>query len=263
MFDIDACAVAMDVTSSEHLCSIAGTWSINEYISDEPKLNTAVAMNSLFAIPGKYLIEDSSPTGAGNLEWVLNNLLANEPLAPGQKLYHKADELVASCSPDTDVYFLPFLYGSNAHPLARACFIGLSSFHDRAHMLRAVYEGAVFTAKRHIDKLLSTRESPQAIRLAGGAANAPIWVQMFADILGFPIETVSGVKELGAMGCAMAAFVAAGVYADYVQAAKAMVKVAPPILPRREMRELYARKYELYSAITGALDGVWDKFEVG
>ena len=38
MFDIDACAVAMDVTDEENLCVIAGTWSINEYVSRTPGL---------------------------------------------------------------------------------------------------------------------------------------------------------------------------------------------------------------------------------
>ena len=33
MFDIDACALAAGVTDEENLCVIAGTWSINEYIS--------------------------------------------------------------------------------------------------------------------------------------------------------------------------------------------------------------------------------------
>lgn len=263
MFDIDACAVAMDITSAEQLCTITGTWSINEFIAKEPLLNTAVAMNSLFAVPGYYLIEDSSPTGAGNLEWALENLMSNEPLLPNQKKYHKSDELAASVPPDADVYFLPFLYGSNDHPLAKASFIGLTSYHSRAHMLRAVYEAAAFTAKVHIEKLLSVRTPPPAIRMAGGAANSPVWVQMFADILGFPIETVSGVKELGAMGVAMAAFVAVGVYPDYMQAAKAMVKVAPALEPRREHSVLYEKKFETYKAITQALSGVWNRFEIG
>ena len=36
MFDIDACAVAADITSPEELVTIAGTWSINEFISEQP-----------------------------------------------------------------------------------------------------------------------------------------------------------------------------------------------------------------------------------
>ena len=35
MFDIDACALAVNVTDEENICMIAGTWSINEYIRKE------------------------------------------------------------------------------------------------------------------------------------------------------------------------------------------------------------------------------------
>jgi L-xylulokinase len=163
---------------------------------------------------------------------------------------------------DCDVYFLPFLQGSNRHPLAKASFIGLTSFHTRTHLLRSVYEGVVYSAKSHIDKLLSVREKPAAVRMAGGAANSPFWVQMFADILELPIETVTGVKELGALGCAMAAAVAAGIYRDYHEAAAAMVRIASPVYPDSGMATLYRSRYEKYTAVCEALDTVWNRFEV-
>ena len=59
-------------------------------------------------------------------------------------------------------------------------------------MIRAVLEGVVFNHRMHVDKLLESREDhpPRCIRLAGGAAHSTLWVQMFADILGLPIETI-------------------------------------------------------------------------
>ncbi len=78
MFDIDACAVAMDVTDEENLCVIAGTWSINEYISRKPVVNDSVMMNSLFCLPGYYLVEECSPTSAGNNEWFTDLFLKAE-----------------------------------------------------------------------------------------------------------------------------------------------------------------------------------------
>ena len=200
MFDIDACAIAMDITAPEQLCTITGTWSINEFISEVPITGTRIAMNSLYAIPGYYLLEECSATSAGNLDWVLQNCMGTDPQEDGSSMYDLAGALVASVDPaKCDVYYLPFLYGSNAHPLAKATFAGLTTYHTRAHMLRAVYEGVAYSHKTHIDNLLSVRSAPKAIRLAGGAANSPLWVQMFADILNFPIETVHGVKELGAL----------------------------------------------------------------
>jgi L-xylulokinase len=263
MFDIDACAIAMSITRPEQLCSITGTWSINEFIAPAPIIGTCVALNSLYAIPGFYLLEESSATSAGNLEWVIQNCLQNEPIPEGKKLYSYLDELAGSVPADScDVYFLPFLQGSNRHPLAKASFVGLTSFHTKAHLLRSVYEGVVFSSKSHIDKLLSIRKPPEAIRLAGGAANSRLWVQMFADILELPIETVTGVKELGALGCAMAAAVSAGVYPDYGEAARAMVRISAPVFPDKKAAPLYRLKYEKYIAVCSALDTVWHRFEV-
>lgn len=263
MFDIDACAIAMAVTGPEQLCTITGTWSINEFISPVPVTGTCIAMNSLYAIPGYYLIEESSATSAGNLEWILANFLENLMPPQGKKLYTYADDLAGAVKPESsDVYFLPFLYGSNQHALAKSALVGLTNYHTKSDMLRAVFEGVVYSAKNHVDKLLSVREKPAAIRLAGGAANSALWVGMFADILELPIETVTGVRELGALGSAMAAAVAAGVYKDYTEAAQVMVKIAKPVYPDPAKAEIYRRKYEKYNAICAALNTVWDRFEV-
>ena len=58
MFDIDACAVAMDVLDEERLCVIAGTWSINEYVAKKPVTDGSILMNSLFCVPGLFLVEE-------------------------------------------------------------------------------------------------------------------------------------------------------------------------------------------------------------
>lgn len=97
--------------------------------------------------------------------------------------------------------------------------------------------------------------------MAGGAANSPVWVQMFADVLNLPVRTVD-VQELGALGCAMAASVAAGVYSGYEEAAAHMVRVAEPVMPNPELVGVYQEKYETYCAVRDALDTVWPRFEV-
>ena len=75
MFDINACALALNVTDAENICMIAGTWSINEYPSKNLILDGTVQMNSIFCLPEYYLIEESSPTSAGNNEWFIRQLL--------------------------------------------------------------------------------------------------------------------------------------------------------------------------------------------
>ncbi len=262
MFDIDACAIAMHVTTPEEMCTITGTWSINEFISPRPVTDGTIAMNSLYAIPGYYLEEECSATSAGNLEWFLSNCMEGFTPPDGKPLYDYVDEMVESVSPDQcNVYFLPFLYGSNTHPLGKAAFIGLTQFHNKAHLARAIYEGVAFSHKVHIERLLRARKMPVTIRMGGGAVNSKVWVQMFADVLGVPIETIQ-VKELGALGCAMAAAVAAGEFQNYQEAVEAMVHIGGTVMPGPCAQKLYQSKFETYAAVTGALDQVWDRFEV-
>jgi L-xylulokinase len=97
--------------------------------------------------------------------------------------------------------------------------------------------------------------------MAGGAVNSVLWVQLFADILGIPIETIA-VKELGALDCAMSVVIAAGEFKDYPEGVSAMVKIKQTVEPNREQGAIYRKKYEQYSAVCTALAGIWDKFSV-
>lgn len=262
MFDIDACAVAMDVTDEKNLCVIAGTWSINEFLSKTPVLDGTIMMNSIFALPEYYLVEECSATSAGNHEWFTEMFLQQEKEEAkrlGMNVYQYTDRLAAEVEPaDQNIIFLPFLYGSNYDPRAKACFVGLDSHHTRAQIIRAVLEGVVFCHMVHIEKLL-LHMKPSAIRLAGGAANSPLWVQMFADVTGLPVEIVK-VKELGALGCAMTAAVAAGLYSDCKDAAKHMVTIGDRVEPNMENHKIYQKKYELYRKVSDALFPLWGDF---
>jgi L-xylulokinase len=265
MFDIDACAIAVNVVDPRNVCMIAGTWSINEYLRTEPVTDGRVLMNSLFCLPEYYLIEESSPTSAGNNEWftrqLLPEVLESETKA-GRSVFELMEKWAGDIPPEEFCpVFLPFLMASNVHSNAKGSFVGLSNFHTRAHMVRSVYEGITFSHKYHLEKLLATRrESPQAIRLSGGVTNSKLWTQMFADCLGFPVETVQA-NETGALGCAIAASVAVGDYTSLADAAAAMCSIAPPVAPRPEYAEVYKRKYGMYLKVIEALDTVWTEMQ--
>lgn len=251
MFDIDSCAIAMDITDDENIAVIAGTWSINEYISKTPVLNKSVMMNSIYCIDDYYLVEECSPTSAGNLKWFMQMFL------PDVKSYRAFDELAEGVAPDEQsLLFLPFLFGSNDNPQAKCSLLGLDSHHTRNQIARAVLEGVCFCHKVHVEKLRQNRENTRAIRLAGGAAKSGLWAQLFADILELPVELIEA-DELGALGSAMAAAVAVKDYPDFEAAAKTMVKVKRRVEPNTANFGAYRKKYALYKKVTGLLDDFW------
>ena len=259
LFDISACAIALGIIDPAQLCLIAGSWSINEYISTSPVEAKELFMTSAYCSPGCWLILEGSATSASNLEWVVSELMGGEAFKTnGQSIYNICGELAASVSPaDSDIVFLPFLYGSNVAPKASSCFLGLHGWHRKEHLLRAVFEGVVFSHKTHVDRLLTYRDAPKVARMAGGAAKSPIWVQMFADVLGIPIELTSN-EELGAMGAAICAGIGVGLFASFEEAVAQMVHVSRTVEPRPDHTKLYARKYSRYQRFVRALAEAWE-----
>ncbi len=263
MFDIDACAIAVDAAHEDRVCMIAGTWSINQYIRRDPVKDGTVSLNSLFCIPGYYLIEESSATSAGNNEWFINTMLPElkEKLADSDmSIYDEIDECVESISvEEVCPIFTPFLMASNTHPKAKASLVGMNNYHTRAHLMRSIYEGIAFSHKYHFEKLLKTIPSNiTSIQLAGGVAKSRVWSQMFADVMGYPVSVID-INEAGALGCAMSAAVAVGIYKDYFEAAEYMVHPLETLEPDKYAHSAYNNKYMLYQEVINDLDTLWEK----
>lgn len=260
LFDITACAIGTGITTPDRLCLIAGSWSINEYISPAPVQDRDLFMTSAYCMPGYWLITEASATSASNLEWVVSELMPTERREAQEKggsVFDTVNEMVEGIRPaDSDVLFLPFLFGSSAGPNATAGFLGMRGWHGRAHMLRAVYEGVVFSHKTHVDRLLRHRGRAQAARIAGGAAKSDVWVQMFADILQLPIE-LTACEELGAMGAALCAGVGVELFGSFEEAVERMVRVSRTVEPRKENQSVYCDKYGRYMRHIEALRTAW------
>ena len=158
--------------------------------------------------------------------------------------------------------YLPFLMASNVHPNASGCFVGISNYHTRKHLLRSVYEGVTFSHRYHLEKLMKTRtKTPKSIRLAGGAARSVMWTQMFADVMNLPVESVD-VNETGAAGCAIIAAAASGTYKDAAEAAGRMCRTGCVIHPNPKAVSIYNEKYALYCKAIEALDNLWDSVQI-
>ena len=260
MFDIDACGIASGLSSPEALCLIAGTWSINEYISPIVVTGEPTTRNSFFCQPGLFLVEESSPTSAGNLEWFIRTQLSlekQEVERGGKSIYDVTNSWAKETDPEENrVLYLPFLNGAPTSDDATGVFFGLTEATEKRHLVAALYEGVAFSHRRHVEKLLRHRPRPDRVLLSGGAANSSVWVQIFADILQLPIQTVGG-KEQGAQGAAMAAGVAAGLYRDIAEAAERTVSPGRSAEPNGTRKEIYDKKYQAYCALENGLQTLW------
>lgn len=255
LIDLTSCAIATGLVDTSRLCVIAGTWGINEFIWEKPLVSKGLLLTSVYCIDGYYLITDGSMTSASNLEWYVRECFT----APeGRNVYKEADALVGATEPeDSSIIFLPFLYGTNVDADAKGGFLGLAGRNGKADMLRAVFEGVVFSHRMHIERLLSLRgDMPQAIRMAGGASRSEVWAQMFADVLQMPVE-ISGTAELGTLGVAMCAGVAAGCFGSLCEASKVFSQVSHVLQPDPAKKAVYDQKYKRYCKAIESLKPLW------
>ncbi len=219
--DVVATALAMGITSPEYCFIITGTHGINGCLSPTPILNGTVSYNELFAFPGEYLIEEGYPSSSGTLDWVISILFSGQNLSL-KEIYDTINCEVMQIKPEEDCpLFLPFLNGYRDNGYASGTWFGLRPEHTRAHLLRAVYEGVAFSHLLQMEHIFANRSRPDCIRMAGGATNSKVWVQIFADVFGIPMEIVSG-AEMGAKGAAIDASVACGIYSDVQSAVSKM-----------------------------------------
>ena len=125
--------------------------------------------------------------------------------------------------------------------------------HTLADILRATYEGVGFAM---LDCYSSMPGKVNQITVCGGGANSDFWCQMFADVLGSEIITVSG-DELGAKGVVLNNAVVQGFYKDYKQAVEETVSVTKRYQPNMENHARYMELYPLYKQIRESLQPTW------
>jgi autoinducer 2 (AI-2) kinase len=124
----------------------------------------------------------------------------------------------------------------------------LSTAHDpqrRRHLERAVVEGMAYAVRANLEQLrdvAATQPGPAAFSLAGGMSRSEVFVQVVSDVLGLPVE-VGATHESTALGAALCAGVAVGVFADLAEGAQSFRSQARTVLPDSERVRAYDDLY--------------------
>ncbi|MGO1458773.1 MAG: FGGY-family carbohydrate kinase [Flaviflexus sp.] len=265
VMDVAAGALAAGLVDEHELTVITGTWSINEVLSRDANIDSdeEVWLTMPYPVENTYLFLDASPNGVSNLDWYINSVIRKALSAFGHEdvsdaeVFTACEKMIHDFTPDVeDPFFLPYINGTDVFPEGRAGFVGMTNYHDIRHQVRAVYEGVIFSHLYHIEKLRAHDELLTGnVRFTGGAANSTIWLQMFADGIGKPLDIVDA-TESGTLGTAICSAVAAGLYPDVPSAVRAMT--SPPrarIEPNPEFTELFAQRFERFIGHLEQLQG--------
>jgi len=211
------------------------------------------------ADPHAWLIENPGFVSGGSYRWFLDALAPHERAGAerrGISAYDLLNGEAAQTPAAADgLIFLPCLSGAMTptwNSDARGVFFGLSLAHGRGHMVRAILEGTAYGLKDNVDRMAEIGLNPQEIRAVAGGARGRLWLQIKADVTG-KLVSVPRELETTALGAAMLAGVAGGLFADLREAASSAVGIASYVEPDPTHRQVYDDAYALYREVYDAL----------
>lgn len=141
-------------------------------------------------------------------------------------------------------------YGKWYH--ASPSFIGLGLDPDKynvASMFRALQENACIVSAINLEHIKAfSGVSPNSLIFASGASQGKLWPQILCDVTGLHVK-VPIVKEATALGVAMAGGIGAGVYSDYAEAGKNLVKIEKIYEPNQCNFDIYGQIKEKWVKI--------------
>ena len=212
------------------------------------------------AVPDTYCLLPWCQTAGMPLRWFRDGffaLQAEQALANGRDPYDDMTAEAAGVEAGCDgLIVLPHLAGAccpEFNPDAKAVFFGATLRHGRAHFTRAILESVAFMLKKNLDLLEGMSIPVDQVRSLGGGSRSPLWLQIKADVLQKPVETVQ-VEEAACLGAAILGAVACGGYASLREAVNGMVRVKNIIMPDPAHAGVYQRRYRQYVELYDRLE---------
>lgn len=179
-----------------------------------------------------------------SLRWLRDTLGMKEQAGAYAQLSEMAARVDAGAE---GLVFLPYLTGERSPHMdgqASGLFLGLRLHHTPAHMARAVMEGVAFALK---DCMTRINAAPQRVILSGGAAESPVWTQILADVLGYPLDVAHDDTPHGCIGAAILAGVGVGYYTDSADAIARQPHDSRRIIPQAV--PIYTERFDQYQRL--------------
>lgn len=193
------------------------------YISAGTATNTGVCISSpanvdnallLYrsAMPGLWLVNGGVDFGGAGMRWLQN--ITGLP-------YQEIDRIAAESRPfEPNPLFLPYMTQQRA-PLwdqtSRGAFLGIDPNTGHRQLIRSVMESIAFGIRWIFEMIEEKGFTLSDIRMTGGCANSPPWLDIFANIIGLPV-LVPGEQDASTLGTAVLVGVGTGLFSSFDEA---------------------------------------------
>ena len=212
--------------------------------------------NSFCCYP--HVVKDSYITlayiasGAAVLRWFRDEF-GFEELEEAAQVGESAYDLLLKKIPNkpASVFVLPHFSGTGTPYLdekSRGAIVGLTLATTREEIARAILESLTYEMKINLDLYEKFGLNINSLRAIGGGSRSKVWLQIKADILQKAL-IIPKTEEAVALGTAMLAGIAKGVFHGFEEAIDAMVSFGDSIQPDHGYQENYKNRYQVYQLI--------------
>jgi FGGY-family pentulose kinase len=210
-------------------------------------------------VEGLYTLEAGQTATGSILDWYRRHFAGaqrQEAERRGVHIFEVLDEQATAVPPGSEGLVVRDDWQGNRspykNPQARGAIVGLSLSHGPGHIFRAIYEATACGTRHILEDAHAHGLRVDRVFVGGGGAKSPLWLQIHADVLQKPIH-LAREGEACALGSAMVAAVAAGIYADFDAAARTMVAIERVVEPdpvhAGVYDELFGRYVDLYARL--------------
>ena len=196
-------------------------------------------------VKGQWVVEGGQLSSGILLEWIIKLLrtdhttlvqMANT-VSPGSAGLMWSENIQGNRTP-------------HRNAMARAGLYGLRIDHGPEFVYRAALEATAMGAYEAFEAVvISARNVVSGIRVSGGGAMNPLWVQIHADVFGQPLFCPRHPEWATLRGAAVLATVGLGYYANINCAAEAMAPHWMEIIPNEKNHEIYDRLLEVHKDV--------------
>lgn len=237
-------------------------------------------LHQIATVPGLdpefQLVVNNQETGGAALQWLREQIVAppdgllgggsgigasgaaQRDLAPSfEDLLRLAGTAPPGCE---GLLFAPWLNGERSpveDKVARGAWLNLSLRTDRAMLVRSVLEGVAFNSRWLFDAYEKFVKRPvPRVRILGGGAQSDLWCQIYADVLGRPVEQLADPRNAQLRGVALWTRICLGeiTLADV----PALVPLSSTFVPSADA-PVYQDAYAEYRQLYGTLKSLFHR----
>ena len=143
-------------------------------------------------------------SGCLAFDWIVDQVYGVERATRADGFLEFVDAQVAEVAPGSDNLLATHWLTGELPPFsknAKGVYLNLTTVHDRRHMVRAMMESICYSHRMSIEWFESQgRRRLDEIRVVGGGASSPVWMQMLSYVLGRTVVVPDAPRFAGAIG---------------------------------------------------------------